>query len=113
MRRFAGVILWVAGIYFVVRAVAEPFVIDVNDPATYQHDWGGPHLAGVLLVHCGLGVIAAALMAWRLMRRSSRRLPKPRRADDDRADPTDAATDAAAGAGRETRVATGGRPVTR
>ena len=74
MKRIGVATLWVIGIYFVARALAEPFVIDVNDPATYHHDWGGPHLAGVLLVHCGLGVVAAALMAWRLMRRSSRRL---------------------------------------
>ena len=74
MKRIGVATLWVIGIYFVARALAEPFVIDVNDPATYRHDWGGPHLDGVLLVHCGLGVVAAALMAWRLMRRSSRRL---------------------------------------
>ena len=80
MKRLAVGILWAIGIYFVVRALAEPFVIDVNDPATFRYDWGGPHLAGVLLVHCGLGVIAAVLMAWRLTRRWSkrlRRLPKP------------------------------------
>jgi hypothetical protein len=74
MKRIGVATLWVIEIYFVARALAEPFVIDVNDPATYRHDWGGPHLAGVLLVHCGLNVVAAALMAWRLMRRSSRRL---------------------------------------
>jgi hypothetical protein len=74
MKRIGAGILWFVGVYFVARAVVEPFVIDVNDPATYQNDWGGPHLAGVLLVHCGLGVIAAALMAWRLMRRSTKRM---------------------------------------
>jgi hypothetical protein len=74
MKRIGVVLLWFAGVYFVARAIVEPFVIDVNDPSTYQHDWGGPHLAGVLLVHCGLGVLAATLMAWRLMRRTSRRL---------------------------------------
>jgi hypothetical protein len=81
MKRIGVATLWVIGIYFVARALAEPFVIDVNNPASYRHDWGGPHLAGVLLVHCGLGVVAAALMAWRLMRRSSRRLPGTGRAD--------------------------------
>ena len=74
MKRFGVAILWIIGLYFVVRAIAEPFVIDLNDPATYQNDWGGPSLTGVLLVHCGLGLVAAALMAWRLMRRSSVRL---------------------------------------
>lgn len=76
MKRIGGALLWFAGAYFVGRAVLEPFVIDLNDPATYQNDWGGPTLIGVLIVHCGLGVIAAGLMAWRLMRRSSRRLHK-------------------------------------
>ena len=74
MKRFGVAILWIIGLYFVVRALAEPFVIDLNDPATYRNDWGGPSLTGVLLVHCGLGLVAAALMAWRLMRRSSVRL---------------------------------------
>jgi hypothetical protein len=54
-----------------VRAIAEPFVIDVGDPATYRDDWGGPHLAGVLAVHCLPGVVAAVLMVWRLRRRRS------------------------------------------
>ena len=71
MKRIGVALLWAVGIYLVLRAIAEPFVIDMNDPATYQHDWGGPSLAGVLLVHCGPGVVSAALMAWRLMRRSS------------------------------------------
>jgi len=74
MKRFGVVILWIIGLYFVGRAIAEPFVIDLNDAATYQNDWGGPSLTGVLLVHCGLGLVAAALMAWRLIRRSSVRL---------------------------------------
>ena len=89
MKRIGVAFLWFAGVYFVARAIVEPFVIDVIDPSTYQHDWGGPHLAGVLLVHCGLGVIAASLMAWRLMRRTSRRLRKtveqrPERKESDR-----------------------------
>ncbi|MEV4637789.1 hypothetical protein AB0J80_10585 [Actinoplanes sp. NPDC049548] len=54
--------LWIIGIYVIVRAAAEPFVIDVTDPATYRHDWGGPHLLGVLGVHCVPGIVAAALM---------------------------------------------------
>ena len=50
------------GLYLIVRAVAEPFVIDMTDPATYKSDWGGPSLAGVLLVHCGPGVVSAVLI---------------------------------------------------
>jgi hypothetical protein len=59
----------IIGLYFVVRAIAEPFLIDMGDPATYSKDWGGPHLAGVLAVHCGPGIVAAALLAWWWRRR--------------------------------------------
>jgi hypothetical protein len=34
---------------WVGKAVAEPFVIDLADPATYRNDWGGPSLLGFLL----------------------------------------------------------------
>jgi hypothetical protein len=59
------------GLFFIVRAVAEPFVIDPSDPATYRNDWGGPSLLGVLLVHCGPGVVAAVAIAMVLIRRRS------------------------------------------
>ncbi|MEV6631311.1 hypothetical protein AB0M54_11215 [Actinoplanes sp. NPDC051470] len=80
MKRIGSALLWLAGVYFVARAVVEPFTIDFGDPSTYLHDWGGPGLIGVLFVHCGLGVVAAALMAWRLMRSSSLRLQADRSA---------------------------------
>ena len=57
------------GLYFVARAVVEFFTIDVNDPATYREDWGGPSLLGVLAVHCGLGLLALAAFAIVLLRR--------------------------------------------
>jgi hypothetical protein len=60
------------GLYFIGRAVLEPFVIDVTDPATYHNDWGGPSLAGVLAVHCGPGILALAAMLLALRRRSGR-----------------------------------------
>ena len=69
MKRIGVVLLWIIGLFFVARAVAEPFVIDMTDPATYRLDWGGPHLAGVLAVHCGPGIVAAALMVRSLTRR--------------------------------------------
>jgi hypothetical protein len=69
MKRIGQLILWIFGFYLIVRAIAEPFVIDMSDPATYRQDWGGPHLAGVLAVHCGPGVVAAALMVWVIVRR--------------------------------------------
>jgi hypothetical protein len=76
MKRVLTVLGVVLGVYLIVRAVAEPFVIDVTDPATYRDDWGGPTLAGVLLVHCGPGVLAALLMI-----RAVRKKKRPRRED--------------------------------
>jgi hypothetical protein len=72
--RKAAVALGVAlGLFLIIRAVAEPFVIDLSDPATYRNDWGGPSLFGVLLVHCGPGVVAAVAIAMTLFRRRSSR----------------------------------------
>jgi hypothetical protein len=68
MKRIGIVLLWIIGLYFVARAVAEPFVIDMTDPATYHLDWGGPHLAGVLAVHCGPGLVGAGILVWPLPR---------------------------------------------
>ena len=73
MRKIAIAVGFVLGLFFIVRAVAEPFVIDMSDPATYRNDWGGPSLFGVLLVHCGPGVIAAVAIAMFLIRRRSSR----------------------------------------
>ncbi len=69
----------VAGLYLVVRAIVEFFAIDLSDPASYRDDWGGPSLAGVLLVHCGPGVVVAVLMLWWLGRRRARRSGRPPR----------------------------------
>ncbi len=63
----------IVGIYLVGRAIVEPFVINAGDPSTYQNDWGGPSLAGVVAVHCGPGVIVAAGAVWSLVRTLSRR----------------------------------------
>ncbi|WP_460496862.1 hypothetical protein [Glycomyces tarimensis] len=63
---------FIVGGFFVVRAMMEPFVIDFSDPSTYENDWGGPSLIGVLLVHMGPGLIAVALFL-RWMVRSDRR----------------------------------------
>lgn len=69
MRKLARIAAVVLGLYLVVRAVIEPFVIDISDPATYRDDWGGPSLLGVLVVHCGPGLIAAAAIVTVLVRR--------------------------------------------
>jgi len=71
MRKAAVVVGLALGLYLVVRAIAEPFVIDMSDPATYRNDWGGPSLPGVLLVHCGPGVVAAIAIAMAMIRRRS------------------------------------------
>jgi hypothetical protein len=48
MRKAAIAVGLGLGLFLIVRAVAEPFVIDVSNPATYRNDWGGPGLLGVL-----------------------------------------------------------------
>jgi hypothetical protein len=73
VRKAAIVVGLAVGLYLIVRAVAEPFVIDLSDPASYRNDWGGPGLFGVLLVHCGPGVVAAVVIAMALLRRGSSR----------------------------------------
>jgi hypothetical protein len=73
MRKVAWGIGIVLGLFFLVRAIAELVVIDFSDPATYRDDWGGPSLVGVLLVHCGPGLLAAALGAVYVVRRQKRR----------------------------------------
>jgi len=73
MRRVAWGIGIVLGLFFLVRAIAELVVIDFSDPATYRDDWGGPSLVGVLLVHCGPGLLVVALGGAYLVRRSKRR----------------------------------------
>ena len=59
----------VIGLYCIVRAALEPFVIDFSDPSTFQADWGGPSLAGVLAVHCGPGVLALVIFVGLGLRR--------------------------------------------
>ena len=71
MRKAAIAVGLGLGLFLILRAVAEPFVIDMSDPATYRNDWGGPSLLGVLLVHCGPGVIAVVAIAMILSRRRS------------------------------------------
>jgi hypothetical protein len=74
--KVVGIVLaYLVGAYFVVRAVVEVVKIDYGDAASYETDWGGPSLPGVLAVHCLPGVIALALMIWgsrRLRRKTVR-----------------------------------------
>jgi hypothetical protein len=72
MRKVAWGIGIVVGLFFLVRAIAELVVIDFSDPATYRDDWGGPSLVGVLLVHCGPGLLVVGLGSLYLVRHSKR-----------------------------------------
>ncbi len=67
-----GVVL---GLYLIGRAIVEPFVVDMSDPAAYHNDWGGPSLPGVLAVHCGPGIIADVWMVTAVVRGARRRSP--------------------------------------
>jgi hypothetical protein len=79
MRRAGIALALIVGIFFIVRAVVELLTIDYSDPSSYADDWGGPSLAGVLLVHCGLGLIAAIWIGVYVWRRRSSRSSPPRR----------------------------------
>jgi hypothetical protein len=70
VRRAASIAGLVLGVFLILRAVVEVFTLDPSDPTTYEHDWGGPSLAGVLLVHCLPGVLAAAAIVIVIVRRS-------------------------------------------
>ena len=73
MRKFVTGLMLFVGAYFIVRAIVELFIIDYSDPSSYANDWGGPSIGGVLLVHCGLGVIAAiAFVIWWRRRRPTK-----------------------------------------
>jgi hypothetical protein len=72
-RALLRVLLTVAAAYLVGRAILEPFVIDMSDPSTYRHDWGGPSLAGVLAVHCGAALLVVGYAVVRLRRRARSR----------------------------------------
>lgn len=65
--------MFVIGLYCVTRAGLEFAWIDWGDPASYAQDWGGPSLAGVLLVHCGPGAVALGWGVARLRRRIAAR----------------------------------------
>lgn len=71
LQRLGAAGLHLLAVCAVVRAAAEPFVIDVHDPATYAGDRGGPHLAGVLAVHCLPGLLALVLLLRRWTHRHS------------------------------------------
>jgi hypothetical protein len=67
VRRVLVVLGLALGAYLIGRAIVELLVIDYSNPSSYADDWGGPSLAGVLLVHAGRGVLAllAFIALWR------------------------------------------------
>jgi hypothetical protein len=79
MRKVVIALGLIVGIFFIVRAVVELLTIDYLDATSYADDWGGPSLAVVLLVHCGLGLIAAIWIGVYVWRRRSSRSSSPRR----------------------------------
>jgi hypothetical protein len=74
MRKVAFVAGLVLATFLVVRAVVELVTFHYSDPSSYRHDWGGPSMVGVLLVHSLPGVLAAAavVLVVRRSRRSAR-----------------------------------------
>ena len=78
MRRVLAALAVILAVFLILRAVVELFVIDLSDPSSYASDWGGPSLAGVLLVHCLPGVLAAiGLVVWWRGRRARRADTEP------------------------------------
>jgi hypothetical protein len=70
-------------LFAVGRGIAEFWVVDYSDPASYRHSRGGPSLAGVFAVHSGPGLIvliatAVWLYRWRAHKRQR---AKPIRAE--------------------------------
>ena len=60
-------------IYLVGRGIAEFWVVDYSNPASFRHAWGGPSLAGVFAVHSGpAAAVLVASLVW-LYRRRLRR----------------------------------------
>ena len=69
MRRAALIFGEVFAAFLIVRAIVELVTIHYADPSSYEHDWGGPSLIGVLLVHCLPGALAAVVIALVMRRR--------------------------------------------
>ncbi len=72
MRKALLIVGAIVAAFLIVRAVVEVLTIDYGDPSSYEHDWGGPSLIGVLLVHCLPGLLAAiaVVVVYRRSRRT-------------------------------------------
>jgi hypothetical protein len=72
MRKVALGFAWILGLYLVIRGIAELFMLDWGNPASYANDWGGPSLVGVLAIHSGPGLVAATIMIIAIVRGRAR-----------------------------------------
>jgi len=83
--RFAGLMVaCLVACYAVGRGIAEFWVVNYSDAASYEHSWGGPSLAGVFAVHSGPGLAIVIAAVWWLLRRrhaheKTRSCPEPPR----------------------------------
>lgn len=59
MKRALLILGAIVAAFLIVRAIVEVLTLHYSDLSSYEHDWGGPSVIGVLLVHCLPGVIAA------------------------------------------------------
>ncbi len=60
---------YVLGIYLIIRAAVEPFIIDYDNPGSYQQLWGGPTIFGVMAVHMLPGIISLILIIFHLKKK--------------------------------------------
>ena len=64
-------------VYLIGRGIAEFFIVNYSDPASYRDAWGGPSLAGVFAVHSGPAVLVVLGWTIYLLRRRRTRAEKP------------------------------------
>jgi hypothetical protein len=74
----------VLALFLIGRAIAEFWVVDYSNPASYQNAWGGPSLVGVFIVHSGPGLailIGGAIYLFKRLKKrshtSAKVMPKP------------------------------------
>ena len=62
--RCGQALLLIIAVYLVIRGIVEIVTVDPTRPATYRHDWGGPHFLGVLAVHLGPALLVLGGAVW-------------------------------------------------
>jgi len=75
MKRALLILGVVVAAFLIVRAVVEVLTLHYSDPSSYEHDWGGPSVIGVLLVHCLPGVLAAVAVVLVIRRSRAKEAP--------------------------------------